>query len=60
MRHREPFLARVEHEMRGYAEQKSADTVVRAVFRVLSRHVSEGELSEVRQLLPAEIRELWP
>jgi uncharacterized protein (DUF2267 family) len=60
VRHREPFLARVEHEMRGYAEQKSADTVVRAVFRVLSRHVSEGELSEVRQLLPAEIRELWP
>jgi uncharacterized protein (DUF2267 family) len=46
--------------MRGYAEQKSADTAARAVFRVLSRHVSEGELSEVRQLLPAEIRELWP
>jgi uncharacterized protein (DUF2267 family) len=60
VRHREPFLARVEHEMRGYVEQKSADAVVRAVFRVLSRHVSEGELREVRQLLPAEIRELWP
>ena len=59
-RHREPFLARVEHEMRGYAEQKTADSVVRAVFRLLGRHVSEGELAEVKQLLPAEIRELWP
>jgi uncharacterized protein (DUF2267 family) len=60
VRHREPFLARVEHEMRGYAKQRSADTVVRAVFRLLRRHVSEGELAEVEQLLPAEIRELWP
>lgn len=60
VRHRAPFLARVEHEMRGYEEQKAADSVVRAVFRLLCRHVSEGELAEVRQLLPAEIRELWP
>jgi uncharacterized protein (DUF2267 family) len=59
-RHREPFLARVEHEMRGYANQKDPESVVRAVFRVLGRHVSEGEVQEVRQLLPAEIRELWP
>ena len=59
-RHREPFLARVEHEMRGYSQQKDPEAVVRAVFRVLSRHVSEGEVQEVRRLLPAEIRDLWP
>jgi uncharacterized protein (DUF2267 family) len=58
-RHREPFLARVEQEMRGYAAQREAGSVVRSVFRLLGRHVSEGELAEVKQLLPAEIRELW-
>jgi uncharacterized protein (DUF2267 family) len=59
-RHREPFLCRVEQEMRAYAEQKRPEAVVRALFRLLGRHVSEGEVAEVKQLLPAEIRELWP
>ena len=59
-RHREPFMARVEREMRGYAAQKDPEAVVRALFRLLGRHVSPGEAAEVRQLLPPEIRELWP
>jgi uncharacterized protein (DUF2267 family) len=59
-RHRDPFLARIEEEMGGYAEQRDAEAVVRSVFRLLSRHVSGGELNQVRQALPAEVRELWP
>lgn len=59
-RHREAFLARLKHEMHGYAEKKEPEAVARAVFLVLSRRVSEGEIEEVRQLLPAEIRDLWP
>ena len=59
-RHREAFLARLKHEMHGYAEKKEPEAVARAVFLVLSRHVSEGEIEEVKQLLPAEIRDLWP
>jgi uncharacterized protein (DUF2267 family) len=46
--------------MGGYAEQRDAEAVVRSVFRLLSRHVSGGELNQVRQALPAEVRELWP
>ena len=59
-RHREGFLARLKHEMHGYAEKKEPEAVARAVFRVLSRRVSEGEIDDVRQLLPTEIRDLWP
>jgi uncharacterized protein (DUF2267 family) len=59
-RHRAPYLARVEDEMGGYAEQREAGAVVRSVFRLLSRHVSAGELNQVRQALPAEVRALWP
>jgi uncharacterized protein (DUF2267 family) len=59
-RHRDAFLARVGHEMRAYAQQKDPEAVVRAVFRLLGRHVSKGEIEQVRHVLPAEIRELWP
>ncbi len=36
------------------------ETVARAVFRVLARRVSEGEIEDVVHILPRELRELWP
>lgn len=36
-----------------------AEHVARAVFRVLSKHVSKGELDQVRAQLPHELRNLW-
>jgi uncharacterized protein (DUF2267 family) len=58
-RHAEGFLARVEHELGGYAELREPERVVREVFRLLRRHVSAGEIDQVIHLLPAEVRELW-
>jgi len=50
------FLSHIDHELhRGDSER-----VVRAVFTVLARRVSEGEISDVKQTLPSELRELWP
>jgi uncharacterized protein (DUF2267 family) len=37
-----------------------AQEVSSAIFRVLAKHVSKGELDQVRALLPRELRELWP
>jgi uncharacterized protein (DUF2267 family) len=37
-----------------------AERVARAVFALLSRHVSEGEIEDVVGSLPAEIRGLFP
>ena len=31
-----------------------------AVFKVLERHVSAGEIGDVKSVLPAQIRSLWP
>ncbi len=59
-RHGEGYLARLDHEMRAYAEQQAPEAVARAVFALLSRHVSEGEIREVKQLLPADVRDFWP
>ena len=41
-------------------ERIDPEKVVRAVFRVLSRRVTAGEIADVKHLLPAALRELWP
>jgi uncharacterized protein (DUF2267 family) len=58
-RHKEEFLARIEQQFR---DDESVDTeqVARAVFTVLSNRVSEGEIEDVKHVLPTELRELWP
>ena len=33
---------------------------IAAVFKVLGRHVSAGEIEKVRHALPESIRDLWP
>jgi uncharacterized protein (DUF2267 family) len=33
--------------------------LVNAVFRTLERHVSAGELDDVRHILPEAVRGLW-
>jgi uncharacterized protein (DUF2267 family) len=58
-RHREDFLARIESEFRR-DEAIDPEQVARAVFALLARKVSEGEIEDVRHGLPAEIRKLWP
>lgn len=35
------------------------DEVTRAVFQVIARHVTSGEIHDVKRLLPKDIRELW-
>lgn len=36
------------------------EEVVRAVLTVLQRHVSQGEISDVKGILPEKLRALWP
>lgn len=37
-----------------------AEHVTRAIFRVLSKHISKGELDQIKAILPREVREFWP
>ncbi len=57
-RHREDFLA---HVAAAFREDPTVDPerVVRAVFQVLSGHVTGGEVEGVKHSLPAELRSLW-
>ena len=35
------------------------EEVTRAVFKVLAHHVTSGEIKDVQQLLPKDLREMW-
>lgn len=59
IRHADEFLRQVQNEMRAELPG-DIRSIVRAVFAVLEQRLSEGEVSDVIQLLPKELRELWP
>jgi len=58
-RHKAQFLARMEQQFRG-EDRIDTERVARAVFTVLANRVSAGEIDDVKNIVPAELRELWP
>jgi uncharacterized protein (DUF2267 family) len=58
VRQKEQFLARIEQQFRG-DDGINAERLARAVFTVLAKRVSEGEIEDVKHILPAEIGDLW-
>jgi uncharacterized protein (DUF2267 family) len=59
VRSREEFLAWIESRLPPTALINREDAV-RAVFQTLENHVSAGEIDDVVQSLPKDIRALWP
>ena len=57
-RHKEEFLAHIAAAFRD-APEVDPERVARAVFHVLSKHVTSGEIEGVKRSLPTEIRSLW-
>jgi len=57
-RHKEEFLA---HVAAAFRDDPGVDPerVTRAVFEVLSKHVSSGEIEGVKRCMPTELRSLW-
>jgi len=45
-----------------FKQDPNADTegLVREVFKLLARKISKGEIDDVKHILPAEVRALWP
>src|SRR5690349_11080724 len=58
-RQRAQFLARIGHELRG-VDLVDPESIACAVFTLLAMRVSEGEVDDVKHVVPAPIRELWP
>lgn len=58
-RHKEEFVGQIAAAFHATPEV-DPEKVVRSVFQVLARHITEGEASDVRNALPKGIREMWP
>jgi uncharacterized protein (DUF2267 family) len=59
-RTKEEFLALVRSNLHKAARDIDPERLSRAVFKLLAGRVSEGEIRDVRDVLPAELAELWP
>lgn len=57
-RQREEFLARIREELR--PDDADPEETARAVFKLIAHRISEGEMQDVRHMLPEKIRELFP
>lgn len=58
-RHREEFLRHITDAFKDDVHI-NAERITRAVFKVLAKHISKGEIDDVKRILPHELRELWP
>jgi uncharacterized protein (DUF2267 family) len=56
--HLDDFLAVVQQHL-GPANDVPARSVATAVFGVIAQHVSKGEIDDVYNALPKDLRELW-
>jgi uncharacterized protein (DUF2267 family) len=59
LRSRNEFLERIWSEV-NRDPQINPDRAAKATMRVLSRNISEGEIRDVRQMLPDDLAEYWP
>jgi uncharacterized protein (DUF2267 family) len=57
-RSREEFVAEVA-EWLSDTRPVDPNEAIRSVFRVLSRHLSEGQINKVRDALPKSLRQMW-
>lgn len=57
-RSKEAFVKRVEDDFRDDLIY-DADAAIAAVFRLLERHISEGEILQVRNSMKKPLRNLW-
>ena len=59
IRDKEEFLGLIAEEFRA-DERLDPELIARAVFKVLADRVTAGEIEDVKHVMPAQIRELWP
>jgi uncharacterized protein (DUF2267 family) len=59
IRSREEFLSKISGRI-VMKQSIDPENAAHAVFRTLEHHISAGEIRDVMQVLPEDIRALWP
>jgi uncharacterized protein (DUF2267 family) len=61
IRDAEAFLSRIQNDFQGSDLQvEDTKTTTRAVFKLLFHRISEGEVQDIKQIIPEDLRNLWP
>lgn len=58
-RKKQDFVAQIASEFEN-EPLENIDEAVAAVFRLLDRHISQGEITQVRNSMQKSLRKLWP
>lgn len=56
----EEFVMTVHQSLRNATTTIDAQGAVKAVFRLLNEKVTQGEIEDVRQMLPRDLQDWWP
>ncbi len=59
-RSQDEFLKHIEEYLSDKAPELNSTHVAKTVFKVLSNHISEGQIEDILKALPEELRDLWP
>lgn len=59
-RSQEEFIEHIQDYLSDKAPELNAMHVTQTVFKVLTNHISDGEIEDIMKILPEELRELWP
>jgi len=60
LRHKEEFLERIAQYFIKAGDPVHPEPVARAVFAVLAQRITDGEIEDVKHIMPEELRSLWP
>jgi uncharacterized protein (DUF2267 family) len=60
LRSRNDFFTVVSHYMARDGENSNAETGTRAVFRLLDRKATDGEIADLHDVIPGILLDLWP
>jgi uncharacterized protein (DUF2267 family) len=60
LRSRNDFFTLVSHNMARDGENLNAETAARAVFRLLDRKATDGEIDDLHHVIPGILLDLWP
>jgi uncharacterized protein (DUF2267 family) len=59
-RHAEQFVEQVHQRLASQNQSIEPERAIRSVFKVLKRHISDGEAQQVKQMLHKEVQAYWP
>lgn len=57
---KDEFLENIENELRNATNRIDSELAAKAVFKLLSEKISDGEISDIKSELPNKLLSLWP